>query len=126
MKLNTLLVINAVVALVYAISLLVIPATLQGVYGIDSNASAQLMARFFGVGLVAVGLLSWLVRNSTDSSTQRAVILALLISYAVGVIVSLLGTLSGVMNAVGWSGVIIYLLLGLGFAYFLFMKPRAA
>ncbi len=123
MKLNTLLVINAVVALVYALGSLLVPATLLTLYGITSGPGEQLMAQFFGVALVAVGLLTWFARNVADASAQRAIILALLISDAVGIVVSLLGTLSGVMSVVGWSAVAIYLLLGLGYAYFQFMKP---
>jgi hypothetical protein len=41
----------------------------------------------------------------------------------VGFIVSLMGTLSGATNAMGWSAVVIYLLLALGFAYFQFVAP---
>ena len=32
----------------------------------------------------------------------------------------------GIANALGWVNVAIYLLLGLGYAYFQFMKPSAA
>jgi hypothetical protein len=48
-----------------------------------------------------------------------------LISQAVGFVVALLGTLSGVMNVAGWSAVAIYLLLGLGYAYFQFTKSTS-
>lgn len=41
----------------------------------------------------------------------------------IGLIVSLMGTLSGACNAVGWSAVAIYLVLALGYAYLQFMKP---
>ena len=126
MKLTTLLSINAVVALAYALGLLLVPASLLKVYGLTSGPGERLMAQFFGVALVAVGLLTWLARNVADPSAQRAFILALLISDAVGLLVALLGTLSGVMNVVGWSAVAIYLLLGLGYAYFQFMKPSFA
>ncbi len=123
MKLSTLMVINAVVALAYALGMLLMPATLLSLYGMTSGSSEQLMAQFFGVGLVAIGLLTWFARNVTDAGTRRAIILALLVSHAIGVIVSVPGTLSGVMNAVGWSAVALYLLLGLGYAYFQFVKP---
>jgi len=73
-----------------------------------------------------VGLLCWLARNVSDSAAQRAMILAFLIADVIGLIVSLMGTLSGVFNAVGWSAVVIYLVLSLGFAYFQFMKPSAS
>lgn len=125
MKFRTLLTINALVALVYAIGLLLVPTALLTVYGMTSGPSEQLMARFFGVALASVGLLTWFARNITDPDTHRAIIVAQLSANVVGLIVSVLGTLSSVMNVIGWSAVAIYLLLGLGYAYFQFMKPSA-
>ena len=126
MNFRTLLTTNAIVALVYAIGLLLAPTALLTLYGMTSGPSEQLMARFFGVALVSVGLLTWFARNITDPNTHRAIVLAQLIANVVGLVVSALGTLSSVMNVIGWSAVAIYLLLGLGYAYFQFMKPSAA
>ena len=126
MRFRTLLTINAIVALVYAVGLLLAPTALLALYGMTSGPSEQLMARFFGVALVSVGLLTWFARNITDPNTYRAFIVSQLIANVVGLIVSILGTLSSVMNVMGWSAVAIYLLLGLGYAYFQFMKPSAA
>ena len=126
MKLSNLFVINAIVALVYGISFVLVPTTVLSLYGMTQGTSEALAGQFFGVALIGIGLLTWFARNVTDSETQRAIILALLISDVVGIIVALLGTLSGTMNAVGWSAVGIYLLLALGYAYFQFMKPSAS
>ncbi|MFQ5595826.1 MAG: hypothetical protein ACE5HA_16895 [Anaerolineae bacterium] len=126
MKLSTLLVINAIVALVYGISFVLVPATVLSLYGVTQGPGETLTGQFFGVALIAIGLLTWFARDVTDSEAQRAIILALLISDVIGVIVAVLGTLSGVMNAVGWSAAVIYLLLALGYAYFQFVKPSAS
>jgi hypothetical protein len=123
MKLSNLFTINAIVALVYGISFVLVPTTVLSLYGVTQGPGERLMGQYFGVALIAIGLLTWFARNVTDSDAQRAVILALLISFVIGVIVSILGTVSGVMNAVGWSAVVIYLLFSLGYAYFQFMKP---
>jgi len=126
MKLSNLLGINAIVALVYGISFVLVPATVLSLYGMTQGTSEALAGQFFGVTLIGIGLLTWFVRNVTDSETQRAFTLALLISHIVGIIVAVLGTLSGAMSAFGWSAVGIYLLLALGYAYFHFMKPSAS
>jgi hypothetical protein len=123
MKLSSFLVLNAVIALVYGIGAVLVPGTVLTMYGMTPNPGMLLIGQFFGVALIGIGLVTWLARNVVDSAAQRAIILGLLISDVVGVIVALLGTLSGVMNAVGWSSVLIYLVLTLGYAYFQFMKP---
>ena len=92
------------------------------IYGVTQGPGEILMARYYGVALIAIGLVFWLARDVTDARARRAIILGLLISDFIGVIVSVQGTLSGVMSAVGWSAVGIYVLLGLGVAY-LFMRP---
>jgi hypothetical protein len=116
-------VLNGIVASAYGISFLLVPAIVLSIYGVTQGPAEKLMGQFFGVALVAIGLLTWLARGVTDASAQRAMILALLISNVTGVIVSVLGTLSGVMSAVGWSAVAIYVLFTLGYGYFQFTKP---
>ncbi len=83
------------------------------------------MSRFFGVALLAIGVLTLLARDITSADARRAIIIALLISDAVGVVVAAQGTLSGVMSAVGWSAFGLYLLLGLGYVYLLIAKQSA-
>jgi hypothetical protein len=58
----------------------------------------------------------------TDAYARRAIILAVFISDVIGVIVSVQGTLTGVMSTVGWSAVGIYLFFALGFAYILMKR----
>jgi hypothetical protein len=126
MKLNTLLTINAVVILVYAVGALFIPATMLIMYGMTYGPGEQLMTRYFGASMLALGLLSWLARNATDAIARRTIILAFLVFDAAGVVISLLGTLSRVMSPLGWQVVVIYLLFCIGFGYFQFAKPDLA
>jgi len=123
MKLRSLLIINAIIALVYGISFELIPAKVLFIYGVTQGPAESLMGQYFGVALIAIGLLAWLARDVTDSKAQHAIILAMMVSNVIGVIVSVLGTISGVMSVVGWTAVGIYLLLALGYAYFQFIKP---
>ncbi|MFC1819902.1 hypothetical protein ACFLZG_02300, partial [Thermodesulfobacteriota bacterium] len=71
-------------------------------------------------------VLTWCARKAEESEGRRAIILALFISDAIGFIVALIGQLSGAVNALGWSTVIIYLLLALGFGYFQFMSKSTS
>ena len=119
MKLKTMLVINAVVALVYGICFELVPALVLSIYGVTQTPAEILMGRYFGVELIAIGLVCWFGRDVADALARRAIILAVFVSDVIGAVVSVQGTLAGVMNAVGWSAVGIYGLLALGFGYML-------
>ena len=126
MKLKHLLIINTVVCAVYGIPLLLLPATMLSLHGVAQDPGTRLMAQYFGSALIAIGLLTWLARDVTDSEAQGAIILALLIANVIGIVISVLGTVSGPMNALGWLGAAVYALLALGYAYFQFLKPGAS
>ena len=122
MNLRTFLRIASILALVYAAGLILMPAFMNSTYGFGGSGSEILLSRFFGVELLVLGLITWLAKDMTGTGV-RPIIIGSLIGNAVGSIVALMGTMSGVMNAAGWSAVAIYLLLTLGFAYFQFMAP---
>jgi hypothetical protein len=122
MKFSNLLVVNAIVALVYGIGLVLLPSIVLSIYGITPGSAVNLASQLFGVGLIHIGLICWFARNVSDNLAQRAIIIASLIGQLIGLVVSLMGTLSGVFNAVGWTAVAIYLILALGYAYLQFMK----
>jgi hypothetical protein len=122
MNRRTFLTIAALLALGYAAGLILIPAFMNSTYGLGGSDSEILLARFFGVELLVLGLVTWLAKDLTGAMLAP-LIMGNLIGDAVGTVIALMGTLSGVMNAVGWSAVAIYVFLTLGFAYFQFMAP---
>lgn len=122
MNRRTFLMIASIVALVYAAGLILMPAFMNSTYGFGGSESEILLSRFFGVELLVLGLITWLAKDMTATSVTP-IITGNLIGDAVGAIVAIMGTISGVMNAAGWSAVAIYLLLTLGFGYFQFMAP---
>jgi len=110
---------TAVVAAIYGIVGVLFPSFLLANYGVSTEASVILMTRFFGVTLIAWGLAIWLVSDSTDWVALRGVLVAAVIADAIGIVVSVVGTVAGTMNTMGWSSVLIYAVLGLGASYFL-------
>lgn len=118
MKLYHVFVFNTITALAYALGLLIVPSTVMALHGIPDDPPTLLMARFFGVALLGIGLATWLARNSDKSQARDAMTLGLPISYIAGFIVALQATLTGQMKALGWLGVVVYLLLVFGYGYF--------
>jgi hypothetical protein len=121
---KTLFILNGLIAVGYAVAFFLAAAPLLEVYGIMPNDEGVFMARWFGVGLLANGLTTLLARDAAESEAGRAIALALVASYSVGVVLALWGTLTGQFNALGWIAVGLNLLLGLGFWSFRFRTPK--
>ena len=126
MKLKTLMIINAIVAIVFGVIFVIFPAQVYSLYDITANEQLIYMGRLFGGTLIGFALLTWMARNATDSDARRAIVLALFISECIGFIVTLIGQINNVVNVLGWSSVAIYLLLALGFGYFQFFKNASS
>jgi hypothetical protein len=128
MRLKHFFIINAILALAYAFGELFIPETLASLYLVTDTPTAEviLTARYFGWGLLAVGLITAFVANAPPSEAKQAIVKALFIADIVGLIVSLMGIFSGTFTAFGWSAVVIYVFLAAGFGYFWFIKPETA
>jgi hypothetical protein len=124
MTLKRLFMLNGVIAAGYGIALLVATDPILDVYGITPNPEGVYMGRWFGVGLLAIGLVTWLARDAAASAGGQAIAQALAITYTIGTALALWGTLFGPFNALGWIAVGLNLLLGSGFAYLQLVRPR--
>jgi hypothetical protein len=124
MKFRTLMSIKAVICLFFGIGETLIPKILMSLYGATLEPGGAYMAQLFGQAFILIGLLLWLMRNTTDPATVRAFSMSLFIGDTFGLVVSIIAMLNGVMNALGWTTVILYLLIGFGFGYF-WLKPPA-
>jgi hypothetical protein len=108
---NTVFLLAAVLALAFGIGFLLMPDLVLSVYALSSDAPSVLMARFFGVALLQVGVTLWLLKETRDGATQRGLAVGGAFGAVAGIVVSLMGTLAGTVNAMGWSVVAIYALL---------------
>lgn len=123
MNLKNLLLINAIAALFFGVVFVLLPEQTLAQYGVKLMPKAGIyVGRLFGSTLLGIAVISWFAR-SMDAKARTSIVLGLLVVNGVGFIVSLLAQLDGVVNNLGWSTIAIYLLLGLGFGYFRFIKP---
>ena len=122
MKLSTFLMVKAIVCFVFALGYAVVPTAVGSIYAITLDPDGIIMARFFAALLFGIGLILCLLRNA-DWNILKSITLSLCIADTIGFIIALVGQLTGVMNALGWIIVAIWLLLALGLGYFRFLKP---
>ena len=126
MKLNTLLVINAILAVVFGLAFLLAPTATSTLYGNTLDPVSKYLGQLLGAAFIGVGIVTWMARKAAASDALRAIVLAYFIANSISFIVALINQLAGVVNALGWSSVAIYLLFALGYAYFQFVKPSAS
>lgn len=123
MKLGTLMLLTAIVGVVYGLGFLLLPAQTLQFYGVSTNAAGLFLARFFGGSTVGFAILTWSARHGEDGRTQQPITLALFVSFAIGSVLAIWAQLTGLMNALGWIGVVLFPLFALGYGYFQFMHP---
>jgi hypothetical protein len=117
MRLKSLLIVNAVFMLGNGVVTVLIPAAQLSLYGLTTGTTERLMAQYAGLGSIAIGLLAWLSRNLVDPAARRAVVLALLVAHLIGAALSVAGSLSGTLHALGWLIAGCYLLFAVGYAF---------
>jgi hypothetical protein len=122
MNLKTLLVIKAIVCLLLGIPVLLLTEFTYSLFGASLATGGIFAAREYGASMMGNLMLTWFARNSQESDARRAIILALFVYDAVGVVVTLIAILSGALNPLAWLIVAIYLFFTLGFGYFLIQK----
>ena len=127
MSLRNLLTVAAIIAFVFGLGFVLIPAQLSSLYNVALNPGGSFIGQLFGAALIGFAVLNWFARGVKDSQALQAILLANLIGDGVGFVFALIAQVTGVagVNQLGWLTVAIYLLLTLGFAYFQFMKPSA-
>ncbi len=115
MKLNTLLTIYAVVAVVFCVGLLVLPAFWITLYGAHADAQATLLLRLTGALFGGIAVMAWAGRNAEPSRTRDALVMGFAVSNGLAAGVSVLGALSGVYNQFAWGPVATFTVFAISF-----------
>jgi hypothetical protein len=119
MRISYLFVVAAIVALLFGLGFTLLTEQVLSIYGVTTDAAGVLAYRLFGTTLIGFGVLQWLARNLGESEARRAIVVSLFVVDAIGFVVVLLAQFAGIVNGLGWINVAIFLLLALGYGYFL-------
>jgi hypothetical protein len=124
MTFRRLLITKAVVCLVFGLFILLAPGTLLGLLGTTLNEGGTFTAREYGAALMGTLMLTWFAKDVGAADARGAVLLDLLVYDLIGTVVTLWVVLSGVLNLLGWSIVVVYLFFTVGSGYLL-VKERS-
>lgn len=122
MDIKRMFALNTVIAALFGFAFLAIPEPLTRLYGVQLTDELAYVARLFGAALLTLAALTWSARGITQAAARRSIAVALFVGDAAGLVAAILGQAAGVLNAFGWSSVAIYVVLTLGYGYFLFVE----
>jgi len=112
---------KAIIVAIFGIGFALLTKWMGSIYGMDLNPQAVLLGQLFGTVFIFEAIVLWLTKGFAWPEVQKIVI-AVLVSNVIGFVVCLMGTLNKVWSSLGWLSVGLFLVFGLVFAYFLFIK----
>jgi hypothetical protein len=97
---------QAILSLGFGIPLLLVPLMLTSVYVAslpDTTGIVETLSRGYGTLLIAVGILSYMMRNVKSSSAKYAFFVSVFIGNLLVTIVHIRAIIIGFENSAGWS-----------------------
>jgi amino acid permease len=122
---KVLFVLNALVCVVLGAALLIVPEMTLDQFHSQQRANTEVpYARFLGSTFLTLGLISWFVKDTSDSNLQKNVGAVGLVGSVLAVVVTIMGISKGLINANSWIPIVVEVVFALGYAFMLFLKPR--
>jgi len=123
-KLKHLFTINIFLAIFFGITCAFFPGIMFRLYRMTPNPDVVWVTRLVGGSILGFATLMFFGRKSASSETRRAIAYALLVQDVISFLASMEFVISRhAASIVDWSSPILYLLLALGYAYFLWINP---
>ena len=128
MSYKFLFVLNAVIAVVAGLLFLFVPDMGLEYFQTEGRAPELFIARFFGMALLALGLVIWFIKDISDESVQKGLGVSMFVGSVVGTVLSILGMSGvegfGVLRVNGWIPLVVFGFGVLLYGFMLFLKPK--
>lgn len=126
MRARGFLAVTAVLAWLFALMLLFNARGFEAPVGIDVTDKVATIVQAQGAILLGLGVINWLARSVTDEAALRAVLAGNLVVQLASLVVAARALLLGILPIQGAPAIVIHVLLGAGFAWYLARRPAAA
>lgn len=121
MNRRTFMSIAARVGGVTGLAALLAPAQLAAVFGVTLDDAGLAQERLLGAAYLGLSTIVWFGRQVRDITAQRAIALGNLVSWALGLVVTAGGIVSGLASAQTWLLVGLEVVFAAAWAYFAFI-----
>ncbi len=109
-----------ILGIVFGLAYLVAPATLLGFFGLQASPAAAYAARFFGGSAIGWGVLGLTARGVPGRAGLGAIAGAFFLTFLIGMVLTVWGTIAGIMNGYGWIGAALFAALTLAMGTYRF------
>ena len=106
---------------IFGIGWLIMPGALGKYWGMAAGENLNYMGHRYGALLIGLGVTVWLGRNALNTEARRALTIGAFVSLVLTTALSLYGAVALGLNA--WPAFVTELVLTLGVAWTLFVKP---
>ena len=121
MKLKNFLVVTAALAAIFGIVFILLRDYAMGIAGAMGSG---LISQVLGANFIGFAVLNFFARNLKDEQGLKVIVLANFTSNVLGFLLTLAFGLTSGLTLYGWIAAAIYLLLVLGFGYYLLFQTR--
>ena len=123
LNLKNLFIISALVASLLGLGLILAPVPLMAARtGQPPDILTAHVARQFGIAMLAIGIISWMARNASDSGARNSIVVGFALDYVLLPIETIISIVRGSESVEGFVLVAIFGLLAVGFI--LIGKPK--
>jgi hypothetical protein len=120
---KTLFNVNIIVATLFGLGFILIPATLLDLYGVSLSDEGITVARLFGSAILSFPVLLWYAGRSDDPDFMVGASRTMFIYWFLGTIFLIIAQLDGQLDAAfGWGTIGLHVLLLLWYGYYVFVK----
>jgi hypothetical protein len=120
---KTLFNINIVVALLFGLGFILIPATVLDVYDVTLSDQGITVARLFGSAILAYPVLLWYAGRSDDPKYMKGASRALFTYWLLGTIFLIIAQLDNQLNALfGWLTIGLHIIMLVWYGIYIFSK----
>ena len=121
---NALFLVYLIVEVIFGIGFLFVPGLMMGPMGVTLDETSTTFARLFGSLIISIPVLLFFARKSASSEFKRGVVYSVFIYLLASTIILLITQIKGLMNAMGWSIVILHLVFMIWFGYYLINQGK--
>ncbi len=126
MRLKTFMIINAIIAVIVGILLILIPSTIVQFFGLPADRGMDLDGQLYGSELILMGLVAWFARDITELRYERRIYAAFTIANLISLVISIVGVASHNFSSIGWIAILAYLILTAVYGIGWLSRPREA